>query len=464
LSVNVRKSVKEFNRSLSKTSWRSKIKISLNSRIIISATLVLLVFITLTAATLERAFFESTETALKDKMESQLYLLMAESEIDSEGLPIVSASAMDSSLNMPESGLYAFVIDDNNQILWSSNSTLSVILPEPGSIQTGKKIFSRFKKGTETFYSFSHGVNWDTDNESINLTFTIINDLKPFNKQINRYRKTLLSWLVAMAVFLLITQAFILRWGLSPLRKVGKELNKIENGQQDCVEGVYPLELKQLTDNINNLLVQERQQKTRYRNALGDLAHSLKTPLAVIQNLVNDKNISDPALSEQLLQMNNIVEYQLQRAATAGSSQTGLAIPLKDTVEKILASLEKIYRDKKIQCLISIEENLVFKGDEGDLMELLGNVLDNAFKWAQQKVEISATQTEKLLEIIIKDDGPGMDEDQIENLLQRGIRADQTISGHGIGLSIVTNIVDAYDGTIQIGRSYHGGVSIKIKF
>ena len=437
---------------------------SLSSRIIISATIVLLVFITLTAVTLERAFFESTETALKDKMESQLYLLMAESEIDSKNLPIVSASAMDSSLNMPESGLYAYIIGDKNQVLWYSNSTLSVKLPVPGAIKPGKKIFTRLINDTDTYYSFSHGVNWDTDSELINLTFNIISDLKPFNKQITRYRSTLLTWLVVMAVFLLISQALILRWGLSPLRKVGRELNKIENGRQDRVEGAYPMELKHLTDNINNLLVQERKQLTRYRNALGDLAHSLKTPLAVIQNLINEQNNSDSALSGQVKQMNNIVEYQLQRAATAGSRQSGLAIPLKKTIEKILLSLEKIYNNKHIQCQVSIDEDLIFKGDEGDLMELLGNLLDNAFKWAEQKIEINAIQTENHLEINIQDDGPGMDESEIENLLQRGIRADQTISGHGIGLSIVTNIVDAYDGTIKISRSLLGGLSIKIKF
>lgn len=437
---------------------------SLNSRIILSASLVLFVFITLTAATLERAFFESTEAALKDKLESQLFLLMAETEFDSDEFPDVSANGLDSLLNIPESGLYAFIVRHEDQVLWSSNSALGVDIPHPASIIAGEKSFIRSDNNSESFYTYSYGVNWDTGINSVNLTFNITSDLKPFNKQISQYRKTLLSWLVAMAILLLISQAFILRWGLSPLRKVGKELNKIEKGLQNHVEGKYPMELKRLTDNINNLLLQERQQKTRYRNALGDLAHSLKTPLAVIKNAVNESNKSDTVLTEQISQMNNIVEYQLQRAATAGSSHTGSAIPVKATADKILSSLQKIYRDKQINCHIEIDEGLHFNCDEGDLMELLGNLMDNAFKWANKIVEIKAFQNENKLEIFIQDDGKGIDEKQMQNLLQRGIRADQNISGHGIGLSIVADIIDAYHGSIDITRSELGGACIHLKF
>ena len=136
----------------------------------------------------------------------------------------------------------------------------------------------------------AYGVNWATDNAALALTFNIATDLASFDKQISQYRTTLWSWLLAMALLLLISQALILRWGLSPLRHVGVELNRIETGEQERIEEAYPQEIDRLTTNINILLQQERDQKTRYRNALGDLAHSLKTPLAVIQSGLGTKH------------------------------------------------------------------------------------------------------------------------------------------------------------------------------
>lgn len=442
---------------------------SLNLRIIISATVVLIIFITLTALTLERAFVESTEAALRDKLESQLYLLMAEAEVNPQGEFTLPSSSLEALLNMPSSGLYAQVIDQNNNTLWISSSTLDAYPPKPQTIRSGEKVFSKLSSKTgnknnhrsEDYYSFSHGVNWNTESGNLALTFNITSDLQTFNKQIKRYRKTLWGWLMAMASLLLISQAIILRWGLLPLRKVGTELNNIENGQQDQVKGNYPEELKRLTDNINILLNQERQQKARYRNALGDLAHSLKTPLAVIQNSLNEtERKSNTLIAEQLSAMNHIVEYQLQRAATSGAMQIGAAIPLKTTVEKITASLQKVYRDKSLNLDNHIDSGLNFKGDEGDLMEILGNLLDNAFKWARNTIAISARQQGKQLCITIHDDGPGIKKDHIEKLLQRGIRADQNIAGHGIGLSIVNNIVEAYQGTLEISQGSMGGARI----
>lgn len=434
---------------------------SLNLRIILSATLVLIFFITLTAITLERAFFESTESALKDKLESQLYLLMAETEVDDQGKLTLPAHSLEASLYMPNSGLYAQINGHDKRMLWTSGSTLGATLPEPESLSSGHKIFKKLQLNHANYYHLSHGVNWDTGARKLALTFHITSDLASFNKQINRYRKTLWGWLVAMALLLLVSQTLILHWGLWPLRKVSMELKSIENGQQDRVQGQYPQELKRLTDKINVLFKQERQQKDRYRNALGDLAHSLKTPLAVMQNWLNGADKKSAAtLSEQLTRMNRIVEYQLQRAATAGSTQTGSAIALHATTEKIAASLQKVYHDKNIYFKNNIDPALQFQGDEGDLMEILGNLLDNGFKWALQRIEINAEQYNRQLRIIVHDDGPGMNAEQINSLLQRGVRADENIAGHGIGLSIVNSIVEAYQGSIEVDRSPMGGARI----
>jgi len=421
---------------------------------------VLLIFITLTAAALNNAFVESSESALRDKLTSQLYALLAAAEIsDSEIL--MPSSELDALLGLPSSGVYAYIVNADGNILWQSSSVLGAQLPPADNLSSGDKRFNKITVSNIDFYTFAYGINWLTETSKLQLTFNIATDLKSFNKQIEEYRTTLWSWLLAMALLLLISQAAILRWGLSPLRQVGGELNKIESGHQQKIEQSYPREIEQLTNNINQLIQQEREQKSRYRNALGDLAHSLKTPLAVLQSgLTQHKTDND--LQDQITRMNSIVEYQLQRAATAGSASSTGILNVKKTLNRMLDSLQKVYRDKPIQLNVSVSENVTFKGDEGDLMELLGNLLDNAYKWANTQINVSAEMQNNKLCLRVMDDGPGMEPRQITNLLKRGVRADQNVAGHGIGFSIVCNIVDAYQGELVIDKSSLGGAEIKL--
>ncbi len=433
---------------------------SLNQRIILSATLLLFVFITLTAAALDRAFYDSTESALRDRLTSQLYALMAAAEVDNSQV-IMPSDELDALLGLPSSGVYAFISDGGKSALWQSSSVLGASPPMPVSLLSGEREFIKSSHNEREFFTLAYGVNWSTERGSLPLTFNIINDMESFHKQIQQYRTTLWGWLLAMAILLLISQAWILRWGLSPLRKVGRELNRIESGEQQRIEDDYPQEIRRLTENINQLLAQEREQKSRYRNALGDLAHSLKTPLAVLQSGLDNKPESEP-LQQQIGRMNSIVEYQLQRAATAGSTSPGTAINIEAILQRMLESLQKVYQDKNINLDLHLTPGLSFKGDEGDLMELLGNLLDNAFKWARQEIRVSSEIVNDRLSIRIMDDGPGIKSDQAASLLQRGVRADQSVAGHGIGLSIVCNIIDAYKGELHINKSPLGGAEMQI--
>ncbi len=438
---------------------------SLNQRIILSATIVLVIFITLTAAALDRAFIKSAESALRDNLTSQLYALMAAAEIENDEI-IMPSSELDLLLGLPSSGVYAFVTDATEKILWQSSSAIDATPPAPVSIASGQRHLIKTSVANDDYYTLAFGINWSTNSKDLALTFNITTDLKSFNRQISEYRKTLWSWLLGMAALLLLSQTLILRWGLLPLRNVGKELSKIESGQQEKIEKNYPQEIEKLASNINILLKQERDQKTRYRNALGDLAHSLKTPLAVLQSGLSNKadsNKPDSSTQEQITRMNAIVEYQLQRAATVGSGGMNKNIAVKPVIDRILASLQKVYLDKNISVNLHIDETINFKGDEGDLMELLGNLLDNAFKWTSNEIVISATrQKDKKLLLRIADDGPGIAVDQVEKLQQRGVRADQNSTGHGIGLSIVRNIIDAYNGELSISKSSLGGAEFSI--
>jgi two-component system sensor histidine kinase PhoQ len=406
---------------------------SLNLRIVLSATLVLIIFISLIAAALDRAFINSTESALRDKLTSQLYALLAAAEVDETGISMPS-SELDALLGLPSSGVYAFITSADQKILWQSSSALGTQPPQPVWLASGKKSFSKTKVGNDHYYSYAYGVNWATDNDNVALTFNISTDLTSFNKQINQYRTTLWGWLLAMAVLLLISQAIILRWGLLPLRRVGAELNRIEAGDQTQIQQRYPQEIEHLTNNINT---------ARHVNK-------------------GKSTLENDSMQEQISRMNTIVEYQLQRAATAGSASIGKSVNVKSVCDRMLSSLQKIYRDKPVTLDINIDDTLNFKVDEGDLMELLGNLLDNAFKWSKTQIKVTAEPQGKNLVLQVMDDGPGIATDQIETLLKRGVRADQTTPGHGIGLSIVGNIVDAYQGELSIEKSPAGGAAVRV--
>src|SRR5690606_28273034 len=152
----------------------------------------------------------------------------------------------------------------------------------------------------------SLGINWAAGNTHHAFTFSVSEDLTEFNQQINHYRQSLWGWLAALALLLLLAQAATLRWGLRPMRRVSKELSAIQQGQQEKLEGTYPREIKQLTDNLNALLQHERAQQQRYRNALADIAHSLKTPLAVVRGALSDAQTPQPLagiLEEQVARM-----------------------------------------------------------------------------------------------------------------------------------------------------------------
>jgi two-component system sensor histidine kinase PhoQ len=182
---------------------------------------------------------------------------------------------------------------------------------------------------------------------------------------------------------------------------------------------------------------------------LSDLAHSLKNPLAVIQS---QQDISASA-GEQLTLINNIIEHQLKRAQSAGQSSWHLGVKIKPVVDKLISTLAKIYHDKNLSFAVNVDASAIFKGDEADLMEILGNLLDNACKAAKQKIAISVISSAKILTIEIADDGAGIEASQREIILSRGGRADTYQAGHGIGLAIVNDLVSSYQGQLTISNS-----------
>lgn len=446
---------------------------SLNARIILAASIVLAIFLALTGIALDQAFRDSARTAREERLQGQLYLLIGEAEVDAAGRLDMPERLPEPRLGQPGSGLYATIIDGRGKVRWHSHSALNVELPVETTLAAGKSQFSRLTNanGSE-YFVYRMGVSWSEGRKKFSFTFSIVEDLAAFHAQLARYRRSLWGWLGAMAVLLLLAQTLLLRWGLNPLRRVTAEIRAIEEGQQAQIGGNYPREISALTDNLNTLLQRERAQQQRYRDALGNLAHSLKTPLAIMRGALSEhargafpETASLAAtVAEESEKMQHIVDYQLQRAATMGpSSPLAATLEIRPVAERIIASLDKVYRDKAIRAEIHADQTAGFRGDQGDLLELLGNLLDNAYKWSATQVKFSAGTEAGNLILTVEDDGPGIPPEEVEHILQRGARADQSTPGQGIGLAVAASIVQAYGGKIGIGVSALGGASISVQ-
>lgn len=440
---------------------------SMRSRVILSAAAVLAVSVLLTSLALERAFRDSARSAREERLLSQIYLLMAAAEAEN-GTLILPQELAEPRLGLPGSGLYAAVLDAAGKRIWASRSNLGVEAPLDGPLAPGQRRFDqRRDAGGDRYFVERFGVTWATGPEPAGYTFAVGEDLAAYEGELARFRTGLAGWLGAMSLLMLAALLLVLRWGLAPLGRVAGEVAEIESGRQERIRGEYPAELRALTDNLNALLAHERAQQRRLDNALGDLAHSLKTPLAVVRGAVEQARLeSDTAglMREQLERMDHLVAYQLQRARSRTGATAGLAppVPIARTAERLTASLAKVYPEKNIGVEVRVPPDLVFRGAEGDLMELLGNLMDNAVKWARSRVEVGAETGHGRLCVTVEDDGPGIPPERSTQVLQRGTRVDQAVPGHGIGLAVVLEICEAYEATVEIGQSELGGALVKV--
>jgi two-component system, OmpR family, sensor histidine kinase PhoQ len=267
-----------------------------------------------------------------------------------------------------------------------------------------------------------------------------------------------------------VFQQLAMRWGLAPLQRLAADLARIESGAAERLSANYPLELAGVTRNLNTLLDASRALLTRYRNALGDLAHSLKTPLAVLRATVESPPADDAELlatvNSQLERLQHTVDYQLQRAAASGRRNLLAPVQVESVLRRVVQSLEKVYADRALAFHIDCPPDCGFHGDEGDLFELTGNLLDNASKWARTRVAVRARQVEwqgqRRLNLQVDDDGPGLRGAGLQTWIERGARAETREGGQGIGLAVVAAIVEANAGGIAEVSGELGGACISV--
>jgi two-component system sensor histidine kinase PhoQ len=384
--------------------------------------------------------------------------LIAAAELDDNGVLHMPKTLPEARYDTVNSGLYAQITSNDGTQRWRSPSMAHQAIPLPRNIAPSDRHFQRIKYPGGELYTFSLGITFDLS-EAIHegYTFTVAENMAAYNEQIANFRQSLWGSLGGVALILLAVQGLVLRWSLAPLRQVAEDLAAIESGQHQQLEGRYPREMLGLTDNLNALLASQREHLDRHRHTLSDLAHSLKTPLAVLRGEL-EKSPPPEELStiigEQVLRMSEIVDYQLQRAATSGRLPLSAPLSIATATRKIATSLNKVYADKQVDCQIQITDNASFHGEEGDLLEVLGNLLDNAYKWCTKRVMVNAAlEHNHDLLLSVEDDGPGITPQKADAVLQRGVRDDASNPGHGIGLAVVQDIARVYNGTLAIEKS-----------
>ncbi|MGQ7844994.1 ATP-binding protein [Granulosicoccus sp. 3-233] len=437
---------------------------SISSRLVIGTSLVLAVFVVLVALSVSWSVHQRAQTARFDRLQGLIYGILGATDIDDNSRLIVNSQALpDPRLNQPTSGLYAELTDAAGNRLWQSASSASW-LPDAMPRPIGDWLFDTLEHPQKsTLHRLQLSTAWAFDDgRELPFTVQVVDDADSLDRQLKRFDQTLWATLLASAVGLLILQLLVLRQSLKPLHAIGNEVASIERGERDNLSENVPQELGALTSGLNALLRSERERHAQYRHLLDDLAHSLKTPLSVLQNLAKADTADDRIILDQTRLMKASIERHVQRANLRSPRYLAPAINLRPLVERMTTSLEKLYEHADLHFQLSVDADFMVRMDEADLFEVLGNVLENACKYGARQVTVSNRSDQRCL--VIDDDGPGFPDIRLEQLLQRGVRADSQTAGTGMGLAAAQQLMAAYGGRLEPDHAPDGGARVRLWF
>ncbi|MDN3377615.1 MULTISPECIES: ATP-binding protein [unclassified Pseudoalteromonas] len=409
---------------------------------------VLLVALPILFFSIGKAYYASLVEATEKTLEAHLYSLISEVDFTERGI-IMPSTILAPELNRLNSDTYAMIYRDD-QPVWHSESAVNVnFVPDYVETKAGAADFRRVQYKNTIYWQLSLTVILNNIDQSEQARFILLKRNDALLRLMDGFKQTLVNWMYVMGVAIAALMAVGFVWSARPLQRLDKEIKAIESGDIQQIKGLYPVELQTIKSDLNLLLESQQRQKERYRASLSDLAHALKTPLAVLKSspLANDADAQ-----EQLDRINVMIEHQLKRAATGASDTWKKQTAIKPVLDSILNAMSKVYRDKDIIFHCTASDKDYFLGDKTDLLELLGNLIDNACKACRSQVDIQVIQS-KSLRIVISDDGPGVPLDKRESLLTRGTRLDTYESGHGVGMAIVSDLVKSYHGTLTIADS-----------
>src|SRR6185437_5406791 len=426
--------------------------------------------------------------ALRNQLEEQVVALVNAVDLDpnSGDIEVQQAAIGDPELHLdlPGSGQYATLRDDSGKLLWRSPSLTGVDLTLGENVPTGKEESLRYLPvpgGTEVA-ALSRRLQWELGSGPTKITrrliFTAADSTDPQNHQLWAFRRVMAGWFGGLALALIAVMAWMMRRALAPVRRLEQEIEAVESGEALALGEGYPRELAGVTQGLNALLHSERNRISRYRDTLGNLAHGLKTPLAVIRASLGPPEVltegPEPVaanIQREVDRMAQIVEHQLKRAVAGGGVTLGQApVLILPPLMELRVALLKVHSRKDLIIDIDVPPDTGFLGDSGDILELLGNLLDNACKWCKSHVRVSAQldadrELPRRLGIVVEDDGPGIAAADRHRVMERGVRASsEQVPGHGLGLSIVRETVALYGGRFSIGQSEAlGGARVELQ-
>lgn len=380
---------------------------------------------------------------------------------DSPGGPYLDHSRLDPAFNRPLSGQYFLIRFDGTQ--WRSRSLwdTDVLLPEDPD---NREFHTIEGPGNQQLLVLTQSV----ERFGHRFFITIANDYSPLLGEFHlALQHFIVLWSIALLTALVLLNLWMRRV-LRPLEKARTQLTAIQAGEEQQLEEQAPRELLPLIRQINLLLTQTHQSLQRSRNALGNLGHALKTPLAVLSNLIEREDIRrhpdlHQGLRTQIDQMGDRVQRELSLAHHAADSQTfDSFLPGRD-VPQLVNALQRAH-SRHLEMAQRYDGAISLPFDRTDLLEVLGNLLDNAWKWARSRVEVTIAEAPDHWQLTVEDDGPGISDlaDRTQ-ALERGCRLDESVAGQGLGLAIVADTVAAYRGKLQLDNSSLGGLAVRIK-
>ena len=404
-----------------------------------------------------------------------------EKRLASDAAALISAARIhDGELHMPEkmpdeefdnldSHLLGFIFDRDGTLLWRSRSSIDELVRYLPHYDGQGHEFARIRDDSGHEY-FVYDIEVDLlRGDETALSIVTMQPTREYQVLFNGFAWQLRLWLGIALLVLLGLLWFGLTRGFRSLRGLSDELDGVEAGTRQRLSDDHPRELLRLTNSLNRLLDSERRQRERYRDSLEDLAHSLKTPLSVLQGIgetlaVQEGNREQAQLMQaQIERMSQQVGYQLQRASLRRSGLVRHREQIWPLLEGLCRSLDKVYLDKQVEATLEVPEHSQVTMERGALMELLGNLLENAYRLCLQRVRVSVQPLLDGCLITIEDDGPGVPQNQRERVLQRGERLDAQNPGQGIGLAVVEDIIESYDGELSLEDSELGGACFRVR-
>ena len=449
---------------------------SLVLRLVRGATMWALPLLLLTALTLTWLYRNTTYRSFDDPLVSAVTALIASADVQDNQLTL-TREPLDPRYQRALSGRYWLVgfLQDDGVIepISASRSLLESTLVLPSAAvkdlqtQQGEEVRARID-GPDTDESLRLVARQVVlPNMNTPVVVMAAADSRAASRSILSFALTAIGLMLLISIGLVTAVFTQVRSGLKPLFELTDRVADVREGRAGQVDGAYPSEIQPLATELNSLITHNKDVVERARTHVGNLAHALKTPLAVLQNEAeSSKKTSSEIVSRQTDVMKKQVDHHLRRARAAARGQAiGVSTDVTDTLGGLARTLARIYGQKNIDFDIDLMEGLVFRGAKRDLEEMAGNLMDNGCKWTKTSLEVRTfvnPEDETSFMVVVSDDGPGMAEDQYSEALKRGARLDEATPGSGFGLAIVDDLAKAYKGSVALGKSDMGGLKVTL--